>query len=61
MDTIKTKMQAQKGFESFTTWKTLKTILKTEGVRGLYRGCIPPLLVLSTISFSSSYDYSLVY
>lgn len=44
-DTIKTKMQAQEGFlkgpgmvGSFTT------VLKTQGIAGLYKGALPPLL-----------------
>ena len=44
IDTVKTKMQAQRGFESGGMIRTLATTLKTQGVRGLYRGALPPLL-----------------
>lgn len=39
----KTKMQCQKGFENSNMFSTCKSILKTDGVKGLYRGCVPPL------------------
>ncbi|XP_062510099.1 uncharacterized protein LOC134186199 [Corticium candelabrum] len=42
-DTIKTKMQAQAGFEKTTMLQTLTRTLRTQGIKGLYRGCIPPL------------------
>ncbi|XP_076101878.1 putative mitochondrial 2-oxodicarboxylate carrier isoform X1 [Mytilus galloprovincialis] len=42
-DTIKTKMQAQAGFEKSNMFQTLAKTLRTQGVIGLYRGCIPPL------------------
>lgn len=42
-DTLKTKMQAQTGFEGTSMVQTFWKTLKTHGVRGLYRGCIPPL------------------
>ncbi|XP_067677827.1 mitochondrial substrate carrier family protein S-like [Haliotis asinina] len=42
-DTLKTKMQAQVGFEKTNMIQTFLQTLKTQGVRGLYRGCIPPL------------------
>ncbi|XP_013389954.1 mitochondrial arginine transporter BAC2-like [Lingula anatina] len=42
-DTIKTKMQAQVGFEKGGMLKTLAKTIKSQGVIGLYRGCIPPL------------------
>ena len=44
LDTIKTKMQAQKGFEKISMSKSFMEVLRTQGVRGLYRGCIPPLM-----------------
>lgn len=44
LDTIKTKMQAQRGFENTSMVRTLAQTLKTQGVIGLYRGCVPPLL-----------------
>jgi len=42
-DTIKTKMQAQPGFERLGMTKAFVKTFKAEGVRGLYRGCVPPL------------------
>lgn len=41
-DTIKTKMQAQTGFGG-TVRETVRQIYVTEGLRGFYRGCIPPM------------------
>ena len=43
-DTIKTKMQAQHGFESQTMIRSFVKTVRDQGVRGLYRGCVPPLL-----------------
>jgi solute carrier family 25 carnitine/acylcarnitine transporter 20/29 len=42
-DTIKTKMQAQRGFETSNMIRSFTTTLRTQGIRGLYRGCLPPL------------------
>lgn len=42
-DTVKTKMQAQSGFESQSMLRTFTKTLREQGVRGLYRGCLPPL------------------
>ncbi|XP_065176103.1 mitochondrial substrate carrier family protein L-like [Sycon ciliatum] len=42
-DTIKTKMQAQKGFEGMTMAGTFKETIRKDGFKGLYRGCVPPL------------------
>ncbi|EDO31843.1 predicted protein [Nematostella vectensis] len=42
-DTIKTKMQAQAGFEKTSMIKSFIKTVKTQGIRGLYRGCVPPL------------------
>lgn len=42
-DTIKTKMQAQHGFENEGMVKSFTKTLRAEGIRGLYRGCVPPL------------------
>ncbi|XP_033738175.1 mitochondrial ornithine transporter 1-like [Pecten maximus] len=42
-DTIKTKMQGQVGYEKTNMFQTLTKTLRTQGVIGLYRGCIPPL------------------
>ena len=44
IDTVKTKMQAQRGFESGGMFRTFTTTLRNQGVRGLYRGALPPLL-----------------
>ena len=49
MDTIKTKMQAQKSHMALNTAKgpgyleTVNKIWMKEGLIGFYRGCIPPL------------------
>lgn len=48
-DLIKTKMQAQAGFAGgkggggLGMVGTLKQVLRTEGVPGLYRGWLPPM------------------
>ncbi|XP_057317134.1 mitochondrial substrate carrier family protein S-like isoform X2 [Hydractinia symbiolongicarpus] len=42
-DTIKTKMQAQVGFENQGMLKSFAKTVRGEGIRGLYRGCVPPL------------------
>ena len=42
-DTIKTKMQAQPGFERVGMVNAFAKTFRAEGVRGLYRGCVPPL------------------
>ena len=44
LDTIKTKMQAQTGFEKTSMTKSFTQVLKTQGLKGLYRGAIPPLI-----------------
>ena len=38
-------MQAQPGYEKFTMLQTAKRIIKNDGIKGLYRGCVPPLWV----------------
>ena len=43
-DTIKTKMQAQRGFEDRNMWRTFLKTIREQGVKGLYRGCVPPLM-----------------
>ncbi|XP_063962798.1 uncharacterized protein LOC129270805 [Lytechinus pictus] len=43
LDTIKTKMQAQSGYEGTNMFKTLLKTLRTQGIIGLYRGSIPVL------------------
>mgnify|MGYP000122277999 CR=1 FL=1 len=43
-DTVKTKMQAQTGFvQGGGMLTSFAKVLRAEGVRGLYRGCVPPL------------------
>ena len=42
-DTIKTKMQAQQGFENRSMLRSFAKTLQEQGIRGLYRGCLPPL------------------
>ncbi len=37
-------MQAQKGFEAMNMRKTFAFVFKKEGLRGFYRGSIPPLM-----------------
>ena len=44
LDTLKTKMIAQPGFASGSSVAALATVLRTEGVGGLYKGLLPPLL-----------------
>lgn len=43
-DTIKTKMQAQRGFETQGMFRSFAKTFTEQGMRGLYRGCIPPLM-----------------
>lgn len=42
-DNIKTMMQAKKGFEEYNLFRTATQIAKVDGIKGFYRGCIPPL------------------
>ena len=42
-DTVKTKMQAQVGFEKSNMFQSFTRTLREQGIRGLYRGCIPPI------------------
>lgn len=62
-DTIKTKMQAQVGFENQGMIRSFMKTFKAEGIVGLYRGCIPPLwgsgIYRSTqfAVFESAYTY----
>lgn len=63
-DTIKTKMQAQHGYENHSMIRSFTTTLKKQGIRGLYRGAIPPLCgsgVYRSVQFAvfeSVYTYS---
>ena len=43
-DTIKTKMQAQPGFEKPNMIQSFIKTIREQGIRGLYRGSLPPLL-----------------
>lgn len=43
-DTIKTKMQAQSGFEQKGMVQAFAKVFKSQGFVGLYRGCIPPFI-----------------
>lgn len=44
-DTIKTKMQAQEGFlKGSGMLSSFSTVLRTQGLPGLYKGALPPLL-----------------
>lgn len=40
-DTVKTKMQAQRGFEKINMWQSFAKTLQHQGIRGLYRGSLP--------------------
>lgn len=45
LDTVKTKMQAQtEHMTNAGPFKTLWTVFSKEGIRGLYRGVIPPFI-----------------
>lgn len=63
-DTIKTKMQAQHGYENHSMIRSFTTTLRKQGIRGLYRGAIPPLCgsgVYRSVQFAvfeSVYTYS---
>ena len=43
-DTIKTKMQAQSGFERTTMVQSFAKTIREGNIKGLYRGATPPLL-----------------
>ena len=51
LDTIKTKMQAQKGFEANGMWQTFIKTLRTQGIVGLYRYVVREPLKLLFIYF----------
>ncbi|XP_063682413.1 mitochondrial ornithine transporter 1-like [Bolinopsis microptera] len=56
LDTIKTKMQAQKGFENTNMFRTCLKTLRTQGILGLYRGCVPPMMgsgIYRSVQFSA--------
>lgn len=59
-DSVKTKMQAQKAYMEGGMIHTFKKVIKTEGVIGLYRGILPPLLgssLFRSIQFGA-YNFS---
>ncbi|CAB9499873.1 25 member 48 [Seminavis robusta] len=43
-DTIKTKMQAEVAYKNATILQTVKSTFQQQGIRGFYRGFIPPLV-----------------
>lgn len=44
IDTIKTKMQAQKQYQHGGMIHVARQVYRLEGIRGFYRGIIPPLI-----------------
>eukprot|EP01038_Epipyxis_sp_PR26KG_P008439 gene8439-11416_t len=60
LDTVKSKIQIQSGYANSSSLDVIKRIWKTEGFRGFYRGCIPPLWgsMLYRGIMMSSYEYS---
>jgi solute carrier family 25 carnitine/acylcarnitine transporter 20/29 len=44
LDTIKTKIQTLKSYEGKGVAYTINSIYKSDGLKGFYRGCIPPLM-----------------
>lgn len=62
-DTVKTKMQAQIGFEKGTMLKSFAKTLRTQGLRGFYRGSLPAfggsIIYRSTqfSTFEATYTY----
>lgn len=60
LDTVKSKMQIQKGYTNLTAIQVSKKIWQAEGVVGFYHGCVPPLwgsMVYRGIMMSA-YEYS---
>jgi len=54
LDTLKTKMQAQTAHMKGSAFAVFVNTVKTQGLIGLYRGCVPPLLgasVLRSVQF----------
>jgi solute carrier family 25 (mitochondrial carnitine/acylcarnitine transporter), member 20/29 len=43
-DTIKTKMQAETAHQSSSVTKTVQHVWRHQGIRGFYRGFVPPLI-----------------
>lgn len=44
LDCVKTKLQAEAAFKNATFRQVVRTVWKQEGVRGFYRGFLPPLV-----------------
>lgn len=44
LDSIKTKMQAEAAYKNSSFSHVVRTVWKAEGVRGFYRGFVPPLV-----------------
>ncbi|KAL7566391.1 hypothetical protein ACA910_011130 [Epithemia clementina (nom. ined.)] len=44
LDSIKTRMQAEPAFRGTTVGQTVQLIYQREGLRGFYRGFVPPLV-----------------
>ena len=44
LDTVKTKMQTMKSYSSSGLYSSIRQLYITEGFRGFYRGCVPPLM-----------------
>lgn len=60
LDTIKTKMQIQKGFINVGAWSVCYRIWASEGIRGYFKGCIAPLWGSSLYrgAMMSGYEFS---
>ena len=55
IDSVKTRMQADARYAATSALQTARLILRAEGLRGLYRGLLPPLLgssVFRSVQFS---------
>jgi solute carrier family 25 carnitine/acylcarnitine transporter 20/29 len=44
LDTIKTKMQVVEKYRGFGMIQSIKQLYRSEGIRGFYRGAVPPLI-----------------
>jgi len=54
-DTVKTKMQAQGGYQTGGMIRTFRTVIKHEGFFALYKGLLPPLIgsgIFRSVQFS---------
>ena len=55
LDSVKTRMQADARYAASSALQTARAIVASEGLRGLYRGLLPPLLgssVFRSVQFS---------